>query len=700
MDTIDICQSLSQDFIDYAYEANVNRGFPDARDGLKPGQRACLWGMYSKGHVHSKPHVKSAKISGFVCGELWPHGDTAIYDTFVRMSQPWINNIPEVEFHGSNGNQIIGPDAAASRYTEARLSKIVEDYMMDGIKQDAVDMIPNYSEDQEWPSVLPSIFPRLLVNGSKGIGVGIAQDFLPRNMAEVIEVIENYITSGRIIHPCYPDFPTGGIIVNEDDLKAIDKTGKGKVIVEAYAQFTKNEITVTEFCYQTYIESIINEIKDGIEKGKIFGVKDAVNKSDKTKLCLSIICDYNSDPQKVWANLLANTSLRCQYNANQIAIVGKTPQLLNLRDLCRIYTEHNMECIRRIATFNYNKSVARCSILSGFLFVIAHVDEVIQIIKASTDRQTAKKGLITLGLKDDQAEAVLDMRLAKLTGMEKIAIENEYKQEQEKCISFKNIMDNEDVQKEELLTKLRKLKTEYPTPRRTRVMQKDMAADKKAAQDDTLYTYSWDDSSYVTKKLAKSSDPNVATDSEGIILVMSDAKVYRLLGSDFSCEKRVNVLGLLENAKEPLVVVATQKNPVEFFIATKFGYIKRISTSDFDGNVRNLAGMSSIKLADGDEVVKVFLLDRGGYGMVKYSNKQSTHIYLHTSQNMGILFPVDDVPLKKKAANGVIGIKLKEGDYVTRVAWGSETFATGALPQHRGGKGQHHPTMYSVASVS
>lgn len=700
METLDICESLSQDFIDYAYEANINRGFPDARDGLKPGQRACLWGMYAKGHTHGKPHVKSAKISGFVCGELWPHGDTAIYDTFVRMSQPWINNIPEVEFHGSNGNQIIGPEAAASRYTEARLSQAVEDYMMDGIKQDAVDMIPNYSEDQMWPSVLPSVFPRLLINGSKGIGVGIAQEFLPRNALEVIDVIENYISSDRIVHPCYPDFPSGGIIVNEKDLATIDKTGKGKVILEAYAEFTKNEINVTEFCYQTYIEPIINEIKDGIEKGKIFGVKDAVNKSDKNRLCLTITCERNADPEKVWENLLANTSLRCQYNANQIAIVGKTPQLLNLRDMCRIYVEHNLECIRRVANHNYSKSLARCSILSGFLFVIAHVDEVVEAIKTAKDRTDAKTRLISLSLKEDQAEAVLDMRLAKLTGMEKIAIEDEYKQEQSKCISFKNLAQNEQARKDELVQKLHKFKKEHGIERKTRVMQKDMNKAKEAAKDDTLYSYSWDENGYVTKKLAKSGDDNVSMDHEGIILVMSDAKVYRLLGSDFSVERRLNALGLLENAKEPLAVLATKSNPKEFYIATKMGYVKRISTSEFDGNVRNLSGMPSISLKEGDAVASVFLLDRGSYGMVKYKDKTATHIMLHTNGHMSILFPAEEIPLKKKNSNGVICIKLKEGDYVQRAAWGSAEFATGLTSQHRGGLGTYDPTRYVKASVS
>ena len=699
MDVIDVCDSLSQDFIDYAYEANVNRGFPDARDGLKPGQRACLWGMYAKGHVHDKPHVKSAKISGFVCGELWPHGDTAIYDTFVRMSQPWINNFPEVEFHGSNGNQIIGPDAAASRYTEARLSKLVEDYMMDGIKRDAVDMVPNYSEDQMWPSVLPSVFPRLLVNGSKGIGVGIAQEFIPRNMGEVIDVIKGYIDNGRIKHPCYPDFPSGGVIVNESDLAKIDKTGKGKVVLEAYAEFSKNEINVTELCYQTYVEPIINEIKDGIEKGKIFGVKDVINKSDKNRLLLNVICDRSADPQKVWENLLANTSLRCQYNANQIAIVGKTPKLLNLKDMCEIYVSHNLECIRRTAKHDYAKSLERCSVLSGFMFAVTHIDDVVAAIRSSKNRSEAKTRLASMGLHEDQAEAILDMKLSRLTNMEKIALDEEYAQEKSRCLYFKNLSENEVEQKNELLRKLDKMAREYPSKRKTRVVQKDMNAAKEAAKDDTQYSYSWEDNGYVTKKLARKDDKDVAADHEGIILVMSDGKVYRLLGSDFSTEKRTNVLGLLENAKEPLRVLATRSNPKDFFIVTRMGYIKRISTSEFDGNVRNLAGMPSIGLKDGDSVVEVFLLDRGQFGMIKYGNKPGTHIYVHTEQNMGILFPADDVPLKKKAANGVICMKLKEGDHVQRVAWGSEHFATGASPQHRGGKGQYHPTMYTTASV-
>lgn len=684
MDTIDICENLSQDFIDYAYEANVNRGFPDARDGLKPGQRACLWSMYEKGYLHSKPHVKSAKVSGAVIADWWPHGDTAIYDTFVRMSQPWVNNIPEVEFHGSNGNQIIGPEAAASRYTEARLSEVVENYMMCGIKQNAVNMILNYSEDKEWPEVLPAIFPRLLVNGSKGIGVGIAQEFLPRNIGEVIDVIIGYIDTEKIKHPCYPDFPSGGIIVNESELAEIDKTGKGKVILEARASFDKNEINVTELCYQTYIEPIINEIKSGIEKGKIFGVKDVINKSDKDRLCLNIICDRGTSPEHVWENLLANTSLRCQYNANQIAIVDKTPQLLNLKDLCRIYVEHNLNCILRMAEYDYNKSKAKCSVLEGFLFVIANVDDVVRTIQMAKDRQEAKEKLIEMGLKDDQADAILDMRLVKLTGMEKIAIDEELSKEKERLLSFKELIENESSRKKELLNKLKALKKSYPLKRKTSITNKDMSVAKKAAQDTTTYSYSWDDKGYITKTVATKNSKCVGTDSEAVILVTSDAKVYRLLGSDFSLEKRTNALGILENAKEPLEVLATQSCPRDFFIVTKLGYVKKINTSEFNGSVRNLNGMASIALKENDSVAKVFLLDRGG------RSEYNTHIYIHTAQNIGILFAADEVPLKKKASNGVIGIKLQENDYVTRVEWCDGHLTPDITPQRRGGKGQHH----------
>ena len=282
MNNIDICKELHQNFIDFAVEANTQRAFPDARDGLKPGQRACLWEMYSKGYLSNKPHVKSAKISGGVIASWWPHGNVAIYETFARMSQPWINNIPEVDWHGANGSIVMGSRPASERYTEARLSKATEIGMLESIKKNTVPMIQNFSEDDEWPEVLPAIFPRLLVNGSQGIGVTIANNWLSMNLEEVASAIIKYINEGCIDYEgLAPDFPTGGIIINKDELSDIYKTGRGKAIVRGKVEIKGNKIFITELPYQVYIEDYINSVKDLIKADEKFGIKEIINKTDK-----------------------------------------------------------------------------------------------------------------------------------------------------------------------------------------------------------------------------------------------------------------------------------------------------------------------------------------------------------------------------------------------------------------------------------
>ena len=326
---IDICKELHQNFIDYAYECNSQRAFPDARDGLKPGQRAALWEMFIKGYSSSKPHVKSAKISGGVIGSWWPHGDSSVYDTFARMSQPWINNVPEVDWHGANGSQVGGPECASARYTEARLAKAVEEGYFSNIKKNTVPMILNFSEDEEWPEVFPAIFPRLMVNGSQGIGVTIANHWAPNNLGEVANKIIEYLDTNKVsCDDIYPDFPSGGQIINRKDLAEIYKTGKGKIILRGKVEISGESILITELPYQVYVEPFIDEIKELVNKEEITGIRDIYNKSDKHRLLIEIECDKS--PATILRILFGKTSLQKSYNPNQYALVGKTPQLLNL----------------------------------------------------------------------------------------------------------------------------------------------------------------------------------------------------------------------------------------------------------------------------------------------------------------------------------------------------------------------------------
>ena len=286
---IDINQELHQNFLDFSYEANSQRAFADARDGLKPGQRACLWEMYSKKYSSNKPHVKSAKISGGVVANWWPHGTTAIYDTFARMSQNWINNIPEVDWHGANGSIQISGEAAADRYTEARLAKSTEDGLLFNINKHTVPMKPNFSEDDEWPVVFPAIYPRLMVNGCQGIGSTVANVWLPHNLNELTTILENYLTTGKLdFSTLAPDFPTGGILINKNDVKKIYETGKGKAVVRAKTDIKGNTISITEIPYQVYVEPLIESIKKLMIDNTITDILNIDNKSGKNKLLIEI----------------------------------------------------------------------------------------------------------------------------------------------------------------------------------------------------------------------------------------------------------------------------------------------------------------------------------------------------------------------------------------------------------------------------
>ena len=297
MNTIELTKELSQNFLDFSHEVNYQRAFADARDGLKPGQRACIWEMYQKGYKSNKPHVKSAKISGGVIANWWPHGDTAIYETFARMSQKWINNIPEIDWHGANGSVQISGEPAASRYTEARLTKIVEEGMLANINKNTVPMKPNFSDDDKWPVVLPAIFPRLMVNGCQGIGSTIANVWLPHSFTEIANIIDKYISTGEIDYDnIAPSFPSGDYII------------------------------ITEIPYQVYVEPLIEEIKKYAVEEENSGIEDVINKSSKN-ICIEIEC--SSNPAAILKKLYSKTSLQKSFNANQYALTDKgIPALL------------------------------------------------------------------------------------------------------------------------------------------------------------------------------------------------------------------------------------------------------------------------------------------------------------------------------------------------------------------------------------
>lgn len=601
MNQVDVIQELGQNFIDSAYDINTNRAFPDARDGLKPGQRCILWDMYKKGYTSEKPHVKSAKVSGSVAASFWPHGTQAIYETFVHMSQTFNNEVPEIDFHGANGNIILGGDSyAADRYTEVRLSEVAERYLLYGIDKNAVDMTLNFSEDEEMPTVLPAIFPRLLVNGAQGIGVGIANFWCCHNLQETADMLSRYIDTGELPDDYYPDFPTGGTIINRDELNRINLTGKGKIIVESKYDIERQDINFTEFPYQVYIEPVIEEIKAGIDAGKINGIKEVNNKSDKKRILLTITCTASAQPEQVLEQLFKHTSLRKQYNVNQMAIVSKTPTLLTLEDVCRIYKEHNIACIKREYEYDLQKTKDRIEILEGYIIALSHLDSYISIIKQSSD---PKKDIAErTDLTDNQIDAILSMRLSRLSKLEVSKIQKELQEKKRLADEFKKIINSEEEQKLILVAKLTKLAGNFGSFRRTQVIQKKnvnfLTDENKKKSEPVVVCYT--NNGYI-KSIPASKYRKVEgnlgcieTNTDGYIQIYNTDKVYRLKVSTIkqclASEKGTALGTLLGTGLTHIRMVVACGESKDVIAVSQTGRVKKFNTSLFDGTTQNIKG--------------------------------------------------------------------------------------------------------------
>lgn len=674
MESIDIIQELSQNFIDSAYDVNTNRAFPDARDGLKPGQRCILWEMYKRGYTSKKPHVKSAKIDGGVAANWWPHGTTAIYETFVRMSQPFTNNLPEVNFHGSNGNVILGADSfAADRYTEARLAPIAEDGLLQGINKNAVDMTLNFSEDEEMPTVLPAVFPRLLVNGSQGIGVSVANTWTLYNFQEVADCIITYLKDGTINFELYPDYPTGGVIINKDDMTKILKTGKGKVIVEAKYDISGREIRFTEFPYQVYIEPLVEEIKKGIDEDKIHNILSVDNKSDKKQILLSVVCSSVAQVERTLSELFQYTSLRTQYNVNQMAIVSKTPTLLTFTDMLEIYKEHNLSCIKREHQFELDKAKERIEILQGYKVYLENIDDFISIIRTSDSPQDEIKS--KYDLTDNQIDAILAMKLSRLSKMEVSKILQELEEKKKFAAKLEKIISSEKEQTKVLIKRLTGLVKQYGTSRRTQVIQKTVAAKtsssrKVAVMENVVIALTAN--GYIKSIPVAKFRPNGSvreertTTDKTVNLFSSLGKAYRFkvsaIKQGLNSEKG-NALGAILKLEqgESILDFSVEDTEKQVYFATKLGKVKLLETKLVNGTTQNLRGSSIIKLAEGDSIEYLKVVDD--------TDKYAT---LVTSDNRQLCFNLSQLSASGKASSGRKGISLSDGCMVTEAKLSKE----------------------------
>ena len=674
----DLIKELGTNFIEYAVAVNTDRALPDARSGLKPVATRILYGAYDGGRVSSKPHVKCARIVGDVMGNLHPHGDSSIYGALVRLAQPWVLRYPLIDFHGNMGN-IDGDGPAAARYTEARLSKISEMGMLSGLKKDCVDFIPNYDESSTEPVTLPAVFPNLLCNPNTGIGVAMACNWLPHNLREVANAIFDYMDGKSDITLPGPDFPTGGIIINKNDIPAIMKTGHGSVKVRGKYNIEKQNIIFYEIPYGTKTEDLMTEIGKVSDEKTVEGISEIRNESNKKGLRIVIECEKNMSPETVVRKLFAKTNLQTSVSYNQVALINKTPTELGLLDCIKIYIEHNIECIIREAKFDLKKAEARLEIVNGLLKALEDIDNIIALIKKSESAAAAKVKLIeTYNFTENQAKAILDMKLAKLANLEKIELQKEKEELKNHILDLNETITNPSKQKAELKGRLRNIVDKFGDDRRTELIQIDIKPEEKEIIEVTpedcviIMTQSGDIKRVASKtfKVQRKNGKGVKSEDEAILDTISTntidtlmiftnkGKMYKLLvdnvpiGTNASKGVRINTLINMEpNEKVSAITSLYRQTNAEYAIfITKKGLIKKTYLSEYM-KVKRGSGIAAINIKEDDEICNVTFL-------------KDEEMIIVTKNGMAIHFPTEDITPIGRIAAGVKAIKLSDDDEV------------------------------------
>lgn len=715
---IELYNEMSQNFIEYAVAVNSDRAIPDATTGLKPVAKRILWGAWDSGRTSNKPHVKCAKVVGDVMGSWHPHGDSSIYGALVRLAQPWVMRYPLMDIHGNLGTQD-GDGPAAMRYTECRLTKLVEDGMLNYLKKNAVEYMPNYDESQEEPVNLPSIFPNLLCNPNTGIGVAMACNWAPHNLGEVAQAIYDYMDGKEPMLPG-PDFPTGGIIINKNDIPAIMKTGHGSVKIRGKYIIDKQNIIFTELPYGVGTEDLITEIgKVCDEEKKIEGVANVRNESNKKGLRLVIECVKGTDPGSIINKLFAYTNLQTSFSYNQVALIDKVPTELNLKRCCEVYVKHNIECLVRESTFDLNKAQERKEIVDGLLRALEDIDNIITLIKKSESAAAAKVNLIAkYGFTENQAKAIVDMKLGKLAGLEKIELQNEAKELDELITSLIALLASTEQQEYMIRKRLMDFVAKHGDKRKTELAQIEVAKDEKeielvAPEECVVFVSQSGDAKRIPAtafKLQKRNGKGVKSEDDAILSIISTntidtlmiftdkGKMYRLLvdgvpvGTNASKGVRINTLVNMELDEK--VIAATslyrkEKMPKYVVFNTKQGLFKKTLLEEYM-SVKRSTGIQAIKLKEGDSIANVTFCDEEEFIIV-------------TKQGMSIRFETADIAPIGRVTSGVKSIKLSEGDEVlaglpihkttdqlavfTKAGYGKKTVLDEFPVQGRGGKG-------------
>lgn len=741
---VDVEKEMKQSFLDYSMSVIVSRALPDVRDGLKPVHRRILYTMYERGLEPNKPYHKCADTVGAVLGAYHPHGDASVYDALVRLAQDFSMRYMLVDGHGNFGS-VDGDPPAAYRYTEARMSKISTEMLTD-IEKKTVDFVPNYDDRLEEPTVLPSRFPNLLVNGSSGIAVGMATNIPPHNMGEVIDAIELLIDNPEAevseIMECIPgpDFPTGGIIMGRSGIRAAYSTGRGKIIVRAKTEIieAKNnrfKIIVTELPYGVNKARLIEHIAELVKDKKLEGITNIEDHSDRNGMHIEIDVRRDASPQIVLNQLFSYTQLQTTFGAILLAIVNGEPKILTLKECLEHYINFQVDIITRRTQFDLKKAQERCHILEGLKIAIDNIDEVIKIIRASKDTAGAKANLIErFGLDDVQAQAIVQMRLGQLTNMERSRIEDEIASLQEKIKEYTELLQSRHLLLEKVKEEAVALRNKYADPRRTEICHisgevdiEDLIPEEDCVVTVTRFGY--------VKRIAEDEytiqhrggrgvkgmstrEEDVATEmficnTHDYILFFTDkGRVYRIkcytIPEGARQSKGMNIANILPIATDEKV---TSMIPVKEFeedkylvMVTKNGIIKRISLNAY--NTARKGGLIALDLNEGDELAFVKMTEG------------DNQIIIATREGMAIRFKETDVRPMGRQARGVKAMKLKSGDIivgmsvidenalvltVSETGYGRLSNPDNYRVQSRGGKGltNYHTAKYGkVAGIS
>lgn len=729
---IDLKKTMEQSYIDYAMSVISQRALPDVRDGLKPVQRRVLYSMIELNNGPDKPHRKCARIVGDTMGKYHPHGDSSIYGALVNMAQEWSTHYPLVDGHGNFGS-VDGDGAAAMRYTEARLSKIAMEMLAD-INKDTVNFSPNFDETEKEPDVLPCRFPNLLCNGTTGIAVGMASNIPPHNIKEtidaVVKMINNRIDENRdteieelmsVIQG--PDFPTGATIIGRRGIEEAYRTGKGKIIVRAVTniepmQNGKNRIVVTELPYGVNKAKLIEKIAELVKDKRVDGITDLADQSSREGMRISIELRRDVNPNVVLNQLMKHTQLQDTFGVIMLALVGGEPRILNIHDMLYYYLQHQEEVVTRRTRYDLSKAQERAHILEGLLIALDHIDRVIEIIRGSANVVAAKASLIEeFGLSDAQSQAIVDMRLRALTGLERNRLENEYKELEERISYLQSILGDEKVLlgviRDELLT----IKAKYGDDRKTAI---ELAEDEFNAEDlipNEAAVIAMTKLGYI-KRMSPDhfkaqnrggkgikgmnildedyiADLITINNHDYVLFFTNLGRVYQLKGYEIPEASRtargtavINLLQLQAGEKVTSILRNEGHESGYLTMATKLGMIKRTNLSEY-GNIRKV-GLAAISLREGDELIDVHVTD----------GKRDIIMISHLGQC--IRFDENDARATGRVSMGVKGMNLADGDsvigmqvaeengellFVSEMGMGKKTAMSEFKDQNRGGKG-------------